>query len=461
MNLTPQQRLAARAVMNAANPFGINGAWGMQHNVKHSIDYDFGYPSRDADLPFTLVYQMYQRNGFANALVDKTAGKTWQDYPSLVESEEDHDETGLEREIRRKFQKARIWQAMMEADKRSMVGKYAGLVLRVRDGLTMDKPVVSVRGGIDGLEEIIPAWEGQLVVSEWDTDPYSQTYGKPRMFQFNEQNVDPEHGKVRAFNIHPDRVIVWSEDGTTWGKSKLSAAYNALMDAEKIRGAGGEGFWKNAKSQPVISTNDNIDMHQVAQMLGTNLDGVSDKLSEIVAKWNKGFDVSLMLTGMDAKTLQVTLPSPEHFHNVALQEIAASWPIPQKILVGMQTGERASIEDQREWAQTNMSRRANETVPNIMAFVDRLVRFGILPDRDWYIDWSDLTAPTMAEKMDIAAKMAEINAKMAATGEPVFTDTEIRAIADYPALTDEQLSEMVDDTGQGGDDNGQPTGESG
>ena len=108
MNLTPQQKLAARAILNAANPFGISGAFGQQFNVKHSIDYDFGYPSRDTDLPFTLVYQMYQRNGFANALVDKTAGKTWQDYPSLVESEEDHDETGLEREIRRKFQKAHI-----------------------------------------------------------------------------------------------------------------------------------------------------------------------------------------------------------------------------------------------------------------------------------------------------------------------------------------------------------------
>jgi hypothetical protein len=111
--------------------------------------------------------------------------------------------------------------------------------------------------------------------------------------------------------------------------------------------------------------------------------------------------------------------------------------MPQKILLGMQTGERASTEDAREWAQINMSRRASMVLPNIMDIIGRFVAWGILPDRDWSIDWPDLTAPTLGEKLEIGEKMARVNQAMAATGDVVFTDDEIRAVAGYDPLDDE------------------------
>ena len=279
------------------------------------------------------------------------------------------------------------------------------------------------------------------------------------MFHFNEGNVDPEEGKIRSFQVHPDRVYIWSHDRTTWGESKFEPCYNALLDVEKIRGAGGEGFWKNAKAQPVLQATPEVDFNGLAQMLGVKIDELPDALDDVVEKWSKGFDVSLMLQGMEAKTLEVTLPQPEEFFNIALQEVAASWPIPQKILVGMQTGERASTEDAREWGQINMSRRSTMVVPNIMDIINKLEGFGVLPNRDWYIDWPDLTAPTLSEKMDIGAKMAEVNAKMLGTGGAVFTDDEIRAIAEYEPLTGDEGFTEFDDGGEGDettDESGDP-----
>lgn len=447
MNLTVNQHLAARLIANSFTPGdSFLRQYGQNLNTKHNLEYDFGYPERRNPIPFIEAYYMWRRNGIARALVEKTGGKTWQELPCLKETEEDQEETGLEAEIRQHFSDIRLWQVLHQADMRSMVGKYGGVVFRFADGKRFSEPVDTVPGGVEGLAGILPAWEGQLEPSEWDTNPMSPGYGTPTMFHFNESNVDPEDGKVRSFQVHPDRCYIWSTDRTTWGESKFEPCWNALMDLEKIRGAGGEGFWKNAKAQPVLQaqTGDNApDFNQLAAMLGTTVDGLPDALDEVVAKWSKGFDVSLMLQGMEAKTLSVSLPSPEHFYNGALQEVSASWPIPQKVLVGMQTGERASTEDQREWAQINMSRRSNMVVPNIMDIIARFERVGVLPERDWRVDWSDLTAPTQTEKMDIVGKMADVNQKMMATGEVVFTDEEMRAIVDYEPLTgDEGFSEI-------------------
>jgi len=449
---TRQMAAARRLLANSSNPFdgaGVSRWWGgtfsSGENAKHNLYYDFGYPRFD-ELTFYHFYNTYRRNGIARALVEKTAGKTWQDAPCLRETSDlSADETQLEADVRQRLDDIRFWQALRETDARSMVGKYAGLIFQLADGKAYDQPVDRVPGGLDGIISVLPAWEGQLEPSSWDLDPASPAYGKPSMFRFNESSVDPETGKVRSFTVHPDRVLVWSKDGTTWGESRLEACYNALLDMEKVRGAGGEGFWKNAKSQPILQAEKDIDFNQLAAMLGTDIAGLPDALDDVVARWSKGFDQSMVTQGIDVKTLGVTLPQPEEFFNVALQEVAASWPIPQKILVGMQTGERASTEDAREWAQTNMSRRSGMVVPNILDIVRRFEQWGILPERDWFVDWADLTAPTLDEKLAIGEKMAKINSHMFATGEAVFTDEEIRRVAGYEAAPDEVLSEVIDD----------------
>jgi len=453
VQLNNRQVAAARRIM-AVNAYGSVGSVAsllqQSQNFKHNIGYDFGYPLT-AELSFTYFYDLYKRHGLAHGLVTKTAGKTWQDHPRLLEEEaRAGDETGIEAAIRQHFDDIRFWQQLQEADTRSMVGKYAGVIFQLGDGAAYDQPVKSVRGGIKGLISVLPAWEGQFEPSQWVNDPTSPNYGKPSLFRFNESAVDPENGKVRSFMVHPDRCIVWSRDGTTFGDSKYEPIYNALADWEKIRGAGGEGFWKNSKGQPVLTAAPDVDFTQLATMLGTTLDGLADALDEVMGKWSKGFDDSLVLQGMDVKTLPVALPgNPEQYMQGPLQEISAAWPMPQKVLSGMQTGERASTEDAREWAQTCMSRRTNMVIPNIMDMVRRFERWGMLPERDWYVEWPDLTAPTLDEKLSIGEKMAKINQAMFAQGEVVFTEDEIREVAGYDPATQEQLSEPMDAEDEG------------
>lgn len=399
---------------------------------KHDHYRDFGWPDQ---VTFAQLFRAYTRNSLAAAAVDKTVSKTWQDNPALWESEKPA-ESLAESDIRQRFDDLRVWQAMAEADRRSMVGRYAGIVLRLRDGLDFDKPVQRVPGGLDGIAEIIPAWESQLEVAEWASDHGSENYGKPLFYQFNEAAIGGESQSRRQFRVHPDRVLIWSDDGTVNCRSALEPIYNDLLDAEKIKGAGGEGFWKTSRGAPVIEAPEGMRPQDVAQAMGVQQGELIDAINEQIDSFQAGFDKGLMLGGMTAKPLQINLPSPEHFFAAPINSIAAAVQMPVKIMMGSQTGERASTEDAAEWSQVCNARRINRIVPLIKDFIRRLERFGILPDRDWVVGWVDLTEAAIGDRLDRAAKMSAINAQTQPGDDPAFTPDEIREAAGYDPAVD-------------------------
>lgn len=403
-------------------------------DAKHDHYKDFGFPTT---LTFKLHYDMYERNGMAKAAVVKTAQKVWEAAPVLVSDADPHDETDVEKSIRVQFDHLRVWQKLAAADRRAMVGGYSGVILRVGDDKKFSDPMEAVTGGIAALKGVIPAWAGQLTVSRWVTEPSDENYGQPAMFSFNEAALgDSDKASPRQFDVHPSRVVVWSEDGTVHSSSLLASGHNDLLTMEKIIGAGGEGFWKNAKAAPVLKLNEDIRLADLAASMGVAEDEVADAMNDQVEDYQKGFDAMLLLQGMDTAAINVTLPSPEHFYSVALQSFSASISMPSKILVGNQTGERASTEDAAEWAKTSMSRRNDQTIPNIMEFIRRLEAAGIIPEGEWSLKWADLTESSVSEKVDRAGKMAEINKKMEHTGEFVFSHDEIRDVVGLDPLSD-------------------------
>lgn len=416
--------------------------------IKHDFYADFGYPDQ---IDFNLVYDMYQRNSLARAAVDKTTRKTWQDPPWLLEKPRDGSEgatkkeTRLEKSIRQHFEDIRFWTKLMEADRRSLVGRFSAVILRVADGKPTDQPLTKARGGLDALVDVIPVWEGQLRVTQWDTDTASVTYGDPQMFEYDEGKVGDMNGMVsqghnRRLTVHPSRIFIWSPDGTMFGESSLKAGYNELITLEKITGAGGEGFWKNAKQAPILEMDKEADITKMARAMGVPVEKIADIMNEQAANWQKGFDELLMLQGMTAKLPKIVLPDPEHFYMNSLQSFAASFDIPLKVLVGTQTGERASSEDASQWNQTCNFRRKNTVIPNMLQIVKMLENCGILKENpDWFIDWTDLTEATMLEKIDRAGKMAKVNKD---AQDIVFTPTEMRATVGYEPASESEIAKL-------------------
>lgn len=431
-----------RALLQRMFPF----AYGL--STKHDYAKDYGWPDQ---ITFELAYKLYTRSGLAAAAVDKTIGKTWQTAPALWESEKPA-ESKAEEAIRKHFTRKKVWRSLMEADRRSMVGEYAGAIILLRDGKPLSEPVDRVARGIENVVGIIPAWQGQLTVVEWDTVQTSETYGEPTYFQFDEQavgNAQTTTGKSQV-RIHRDRVLIWSDDGTLNCRSALEAGYNDVSDAEKIKGAGGEGFWKSARGAPIIEAPQGVTPQDIQRGMGaTSVDDVKEKLNDKVADFQAGFDNALMLGGFSAKPMTITLPQPKEFWEPCVQSFAASMQIPFKILVGNITGERASTEDKAEWAETNMSRRENRVLPILHDFIDRLVMWGVLEAKDWTVGWTSLLEASPDDKLARAEKMSTINSQQSSLGEPVFLPDEIREEAGYKPADevdgfDEFLAERED-----------------
>lgn len=394
---------------------------------------DFGYPDH---VTFSQLHKMYLRNDLAKAAVRKTTEKTFQNLPEIMIG--DNPIEGLAEA----FDRLGFWDKMADTDEYAQVGGYSGIVFRIADGKRFDEPVDGTYT-IDDLVEIIPAWSEQLRVSEWHNDETDgDSYGKPKTFTFNESAVERREGSTRSVVVHPDRVFVWSPDGTVHCPSALLSGYNNLLDMEKISGAGGEGFWKTAAARLNIEIDKDTDFETFKRSVEAQTGkSFQDALDEKAKKLNAGFDSSYISQGMKVGTFSISLPQPKEFFDIPLQAFAAGRSMPTKILIGMQTGERASTEDAQDWNNTITSRRNRWTIPSIKALLQKLEAFGMIPPK-WQIEWEELSGDTPDARLARSAQMAEINVKqMSAERQIVFTAEEIRGEAGY----DDELPETPSD----------------
>lgn len=406
-------------------------------NTKHKNHYDdFGYPEH---VTFAQLHKMYTRNDLAHSAVRKTTEKTFQNLPHIVFG---NDEEQPE-EFTKAFDRLGLWDKLADTDEYSQVGGYAGLVLRIADGKRFDQPVEG-SFGLDDLVEIIPAWSEQLKVSEWhDDEADADNYGKPKTFTFNESAVDRREGSTRSVVLHPDRVFIWSPDGTVHCPSALLSGYNNLIDMEKISGAGGEGFWKTAAGRLNIEIDKDTDFETFKRAVETQTGkSFQEALDEKAKKLNAGFDSSYISQGMKVGTFSISLPQPKEFFDIPLQAFAAGRSMPVKILVGMQTGERASTEDASEWNNTIMARRNRWTIPSMKDLFHKLEAFGIVPV-GWRIEWEGLHGDNAEARLARADKMADVNTKQGQSeGQLVFTAEEIRVEAGYDDNLPQNMPEI-------------------
>ena len=169
-------------------------------NKRHSAWCEYGFPEQ---VTYENLYALYRRGGIAHGAVEKLVGKCWQTNPEIIEgddADESENETTWEKKSKQVFTN-RFWRSFSEADRRRLVGRYAGILLHIRDEKDWNLPVTKGRG----LQKISVAWAGSLTVSEWDTGLNSKTYGQPKMWQYAERLPN---GSSRRVNIHPDRVFI-------------------------------------------------------------------------------------------------------------------------------------------------------------------------------------------------------------------------------------------------------------
>lgn len=412
----------ARARMGLLNP-------SMGLDAKRSTAWcEYGFKE---ELTFDDLYKLYRRGGIAYGAVNKLVGLCWKTNPEVIEGYDDtKDETAWERSNKRVFTH-RFWRSFAEADKRRLVGRWSALLLHVRDGKKWNEPVTRGRG----LANISPVWASALKVKSRGND------GNITMWQYTETQAD---GNPVQRDIHPDRVFTigdMSDDAIGF----LEPGYNACVSLEKVEGGSGESFLKNAARQLNVNFEKEIDFNNLASLYGVSVSDLQDKFNEAALEVNRGNDVLLTTQGASVTPLVTAVADPGPTYDVNLQTFAASVDMPVKIIVGMQTGERASSEDQKYMNSRGQSRRQDLSF-DIEDLVDKLIVLRIVsPVAEKTVVWDDLTEATGGEKLDNAAKMSTINQTSLATGEQVFTVEEIRVAAGYEPNGGEPLGEIEDD----------------
>ncbi|EIX9551049.1 DUF1073 domain-containing protein [Klebsiella pneumoniae] len=402
-------------------------------NKRHSAWCEYGFPEQ---VTYENLYALYRRGGIAHGAVEKLVGKCWQTNPEIIEgddADESKDETAWEKKTKKVFTK-RLWRAFAEADRRRLVGRYAGILLHINDSRTWDQPVV--RG--KSLKKVTIAWAGSLTVSQWVTDENSADYGQPKQWKYVESL--PNGGTNQRF-VHPDRVFILG-DHSNDAIGFLEPGYNACVSLEKVEGGSGESFLKNAARQLNVNFEKEIDFNNLASLYGVSIDELQDKFNEVAGEMNRGNDVLMTTQGATVAPLVTAVADPSATYNVNLQTFAASVDIPVKVLVGMQTGERASTEDQKYFNARCQSRRGDLSF-EIEDFSDKLIDLKIIDAvSEKTVIWDDLNEQTGTEKLANAKTMAEINQTFQGSGEnPAFSREEIRTAAGYENTDEFPLGE--------------------
>lgn len=394
-------------------------------------------------LCFNDYYRLFERGGIAHGAVMTLNEACWSTDPEVIEGdEEDRAEapTAWEKQFKKLAKRLKLWEKFRDADMRRLVGHYSCILLQFKDSKQWDQPVA--KASEQQLINLIPAWEEQITVAAWFDNPADPRFGQPQMFEYVENalddNLQGEPGRV--VTVHPDRVVVIGDIRN--GIPFLKAGFNDCVNMEKVLGGSGESFLKNASRQLAINFDKDVDLDAIARAHGVPTGELQEIFDEVTRGMNRGQDQTVITKGASVTPLVANVPDPIPAFDVSLQSFCASIRIPSKIIVGNQTGERASTEDQKTFNKRCQGRRVSLLSSDIETFVDHLMRLGVLLTLEYSVCWDDLTEASKDEKMTIADKMATVNQKMAGFGEVVFTPEEIREVGGYdntealPALPD-------------------------
>lgn len=411
------RELVARYGLASAGLYGLD-----QKRGKAWCEY--GYPET---ITSQMLYSLYRRGGLAHGAVKKLVGNCWKTLPEVIEgtTEDASKKDSAWDKAAAKVFTQQLWAKFADADERRLVGRYSALILRIKDNAKASEPV---QRSAD-IEEVIPAWGSAIRPFKIDENPDSDTYGQVMMWEYDQTTIN---GMVMRQQIHPDRVVILG-DISNDAIGYLEPAYNNFVNLEKVEGGSGESFLKNASRQVHIDFDKEINMQDIANMYGVEMGDLLERFNDVAYDFNTANDLVLATQGAKVSPVVAVVPDPTPTFNINASAAAAALDMPLKILIGMQTGERASTEDWKQFNSTCMSRRGQRLTLDILNFVDHLIRIKVLKPAVASVVWDDLNEATQEDRLNAANRMSEINARSIGLGEPEFTMSEIRVAAGFPA----------------------------
>jgi len=396
---------------------------------KRNIAEQAGYPDI---ISLRQHYDIAYRNGLGSNLAFAIVGDTWRVAPVIYDGEEDAERrkdnpTEFEKAVDEHFERLEVFERLKGLDKAQRPMRYGAIMYVTSEGdnAKADMELTSLPQ-MDYLVKLNVFHEAQLPVETAVQNPSSINYGNPVLYNIR-TNVagSTNEWKSSGFQVHASRVFPFGEgalDGSMYGVPCNEGCFEALMDCAKVRMSGAEGFFQNASNKYANTLPENATLAD------------ADAILESMEDFDNELQRSLITVG-DVKMLQTTLNDPTHAWTIAVNECAAHHGKPMTILVGHQTGERASGEDIGTWNRVIMDRQeqvANKMITGLLN--DLMVKFNFpAPTDKINIVWRDLNESTAEQQVDLAKKRAETNKiSVEGRGLPIYSTEYIQSEAGAP-----------------------------
>lgn len=405
---------------------------------RRDINDECGYPKTHT-LKVQDYRDMYDREAIATRVVEVLPKESWQVQPRVFEDEDVDTETEFEKawdelgkglrggspEDDKQTKKvgngswyqqeegSAVWEYLLRADVLSGIGSYGVLLLGVDDGKDLREPLEPKEGM--KLLFLRVFHEGVADITRYETDRRNPRYGQPVNYNLTFNDLDDQtQGGIGAAtateNVHWTRIIHIADNlgsSEIFGVPRMQPVFNNLLNLRKLYGGSAEMYWRGAF--PGLS----IETHP---QLGSDVNVDLTRHRDQMENYQNGLQRYLTLMGMTAKSLapQVVDPTPQI--DIQIIAIAIRLGMPMRILMGSERGSLASSQDDDSWNDKLRHRQLHYVTPKIVvAFVDRLISIGVLPEPEGYsVEWPDLDAVTADERAATAMKNTEAMSKYVA-----------------------------------------------
>jgi hypothetical protein len=346
-----------------------------------------GYPTA---LDINDYFGRYQRDALAYRIITAAPDDTWRKPFVMLDGETEEDAV-IDSEFVKAWNKLvqfdtldgdllddsrrSLWQSFYEADKQAGIGQYAVMVLGFGDNQQLEMPLRKSGGRKLLYVNVLSEYHAKVQTGDLVKDSNSPRFGLPEFYQIN------YGANVGNLKVHHSRVIHVAEGGILYGKPRLEAVYNRLIDIEKLLSASGEAGWRAITRKIIISGRDGYQLSE-----GTvTVDKVSDMIH--------GLRDVVELEGADVNVVSGESIDPTGALTQQLSMVSAGTDIPVRILIGSERGGLASSQDEKHWNDNIEARRKNFVNDFVRQFIKRMIYAGLLPvpaSGSYVLQWPSL-----------------------------------------------------------------------
>jgi hypothetical protein len=418
------QRLAANVLMQRTEL--MRSLLDSPRNVSADCGYPEGYISTE------LYKSLYDREPVPARVVEVYPKECFQVQPTVFEDEsadvvtpfeEAWDALGKQLRGEQSFyqeeESSAIWTYLYDADVKSGIGHYAGILLGIDDGIPLNEPAEMItptdgngkrKASSDASRRLLfmrVFGESDMRINSLETDMSSPRYGCP--VEYDISLIDPTEftslglGASLPTNravVHWSRVVHISEYGVLH-TPRMQPVLNRLLDLRKLQGGSAEMYWRGAFPGYAIKTQ---------PQLGADVDINKEDVKQQLTDYSNALQRFLVLMGMDITALAPQVSDPSSQVGVQLDSICIQLGIPKRIFMGSERGELASSQDDAAWNDRLKQRQLGVITPRIIIpVVDRLISLRVLPrpSKGYRVSWPDLTSKSDEEKAGIATQRTQ------------------------------------------------------